>query len=200
MSSLTSASSSDTNTIGVCVCMYNASGGWYSTSETKPETSLQWDDKWAEPWKSCPGCLVTSSDSSLPQSSVIRLEERDVEERYCLCLHFFVRSMLAAWALTPTECWCDLTGTELLMLSPVDYLVEVYRALWSPTSLWCFSCSSCCLSNWPINNLQKKSVSGKRNLFFFFTCTFTWISINLLSNETYRWLWASIGEEIENRW
>lgn len=60
------------------------------------------------------GCLVRSFDSRLPQSSVIWLEERGVEERCCIRLHLFVRSALAASALTLTECWCDLTGTELL--------------------------------------------------------------------------------------
>lgn len=62
----------------------------------------------------------------------------------------------------------------------------VYRATWSPNSLWCFHllpCSSCCFSSWLINNLWKKSISIKTNLFIF-SLDFHLNRHHLLTNET----------------
>ena len=85
----------------VCVCEMPVEGGTADLKE-KPPHSESVSGQSCE--RAASGCLVRGFDSRLPQSSVIWREERGAGERYCLRLHLFVRSVLAASPLAPTEC------------------------------------------------------------------------------------------------
>lgn len=83
-----------------------------------------------------------------------------MEERRCLRLRFFVRRVLAAWALAHPLNADGAAGGFL----PADDLTEVLTVAWSPDSHWM-------LLSTPISNLQKKPVflENKKNLDWTFT-------------------------------